>query len=90
MKKIRIGLMALAALTGISGAFAFSPKANLTTYYAQVTGPGTFHWSTTKPDTICSPDGSVVVACTIVTNTAPTDNILPAGHTDTHDAYPAD
>ena len=35
MKKIEVALMSVAALSGVDRAFAFSPKSNVTTYYAR-------------------------------------------------------
>ena len=78
-----MGLIALAALTGIGSAFAFSPKAQKgsITYYAVKT-PAGYHWQTNKPDPNtyrCLPASTGI--CTLVTNNVPTDNEIPSGHT---------
>ncbi|QEM07209.1 hypothetical protein DIU31_028295 [Mucilaginibacter rubeus] len=90
MKKIKMGLMALAAVSSIGSAFAFSPtaKPNALTYYAVSTEnpsqPNSFFWTTTQPaDKDCTA-GSVGI-CTIVTNTAPTNNVVPSTHTSESD-----
>jgi hypothetical protein len=83
MKKVKMALMGLAAISSIGGAFAFSPKAkkNATTYYAVKTVSG-FHWQTNPPDPnqlSCQSTNNAGI-CSIVTSTAPTDNVIPAGH----------
>jgi len=88
MKKIRMGLMAIAALSGVGSAFAFSPKPNAVTYYARQTSGSNFHWTQTapNPDTAaCLPQSNEI--CQISTNVAPTDNVVPAGHTPTNQVY---
>ena len=83
MKKIKMAMMALAAVSSIGGAFAFSPaaKPNANTYYAIRTGQNTFHWTLTTPD----PDlltcvQNLPAVCAISTATAPQDNQVPPAH----------
>ena len=81
--------MALAAMSSVGAAFAFSPaaKKNATTYYAVKTPTG-FHWQTNQPDpnqALCQPASNGI--CTIVTSTAPTDNVVPSGHTSNGTLY---
>jgi hypothetical protein len=88
MKKIRMGLMAIAALSGVGSAFAFSPKPLATTYYARQTLGNGFHWTKTVPNPStaqCLTETDRV--CVISTNVAPTDNQIPAGHTPTDKVY---
>lgn len=73
--------MAVAALSGVGSAFAFSPKPSATTYYARQTAGNGFHWTKTAPDpntAQCLTQTSRI--CQISTNVAPTDNVVPAGH----------
>jgi hypothetical protein len=88
MKKIRMAMMAVAALSGVGSAFALSPKSNATTYYARQTTGSNFHWTQTVPNpstATCSPQSNEI--CQISTNVAPTDNLVPAGHTPTNFVY---
>ena len=88
MKKIRMGLMAIAALTGLGSAFAQSPKPLATTYYARQTAGNGFHWTKTVPNPStaqCLTQTSRI--CTITTSVAPTDNVVPANHTPTNKVY---
>lgn len=83
--------MAVAAISSVGVAFAFSPaaKKNATTYYAVKTSAG-FHWQTNQPDpnqALCQPASNGI--CTIVTNTAPTDNVVPSGHISNGTLYQA-
>jgi hypothetical protein len=84
MKKIKMAVMAIAAISSVGSAFAFSsaPKRAATTYYAipNPNGEG-FVWTTLQPspnEATCQPAATGV--CTIVTSTAPTDNVVPAAH----------
>ena len=87
MKKIRMGLMALAAVSGIGSAFAFNtPKKHFgTTYRAYIDAGGTQRWALNPPANY-SCQSSSTVACTI-TSTSPqadvlaTTNGFPANHT---------
>lgn len=90
MKKVKMGLMAIVAITGIGAGFAFSPKTpkDATTYYAVKSG-SSFVWQTTDPSLqglSCQPT-QISVLCTIVTNNAPADGVIPAGHTSTRNVY---
>ncbi|QKJ28405.1 hypothetical protein HQ865_01060 [Mucilaginibacter mali] len=87
MKKIKMAFMALAAISSVGGAFAFSPaaKKNATTYYAQKSG-SSFIWVTSKPHLTCQ-STALNVACTIVTSTPPVDGQMPAGQTVTNQVY---
>jgi hypothetical protein len=88
MKKMRMALMAVAALSGVGSAFAFSPKPNATTYYARQTTGSNFHWTQTVPNpntATCSAQANEI--CQISTNVAPTDNLVPAGHTPTGQVF---
>jgi len=82
--------MALAAMSSIGSAFAFSPaaKRNAITYYAEKTPTG-FNWVTTQPGRglSCNTYTAAPVACTIVTSTPPTNNELPADQTSTGHLY---
>ena len=83
MKSIRLALVALAAISGIGGAFASSHKkpAGGTTYYAKQSGSEII-WVTTKPNSLCS--GSSNVACTITStsaNVTSLNNQFPAQYT---------
>ena len=84
MKKIRMGLMALAAISGVSSAFAFNhPKKHFgTLYYAKIVSPGHFQWFTSAPGT-CGDSTLPNVACTITSTTNVTgaafQDQLPAG-----------
>ncbi|WP_162996493.1 DUF6520 family protein [Mucilaginibacter celer] len=88
MKKIRMGLMAIVALSGVGSAFAFSPKPQATTYYARQTLNNGFHWTQTvpNPDTAqCLTETGRV--CQISTSTAPKDDEIPAGHSSTNHVF---
>ena len=83
MKTIRMGLLALAAITGIGGAFASSHKKPVggTTYYAKRNG-SEINWVTSKPSSPCG--GTSEVACTITstsTNVTSLNNQFPAQYT---------
>jgi len=87
MKKFRMGLMALAAISGIGGAFAFNaPKKHFgATYYAYIDPSGVQRW-TASPPANYSCQSTSNVACTITSTTAPatvlaTTNGFPANHT---------
>lgn len=86
MKKIKMGMIALAALTGIGSAFAFGHhgKRSGSFYYAKSNSSG-FQWVTSRPAAplSCKPGGSA--ACTITSTYDVTgsqyDNELPSGAT---------
>jgi hypothetical protein len=89
-KKLRPIIYAIATLTGISSAFSFGPKSKTKwgpTYYAVQQG-SSFIWVTTQPTfpyfctiTLLS------TICTIVTNTVPTDGVVPHGHAPNNKVY---
>lgn len=90
MKRIKMGLMALAAVSSIGSAFAFSPAArpNATTYYSIKTSAGHFRWTATEPaSTLRCDDTSVRANCTIVTAAKPANDVLPTNQVDTHQDY---
>lgn len=77
-----MALMAVAAISSVGGAFAFSPaaKSNAVTYYAVRTAGG-FHWTTVQPDPdVATCQTAPAGVCTISTSTAPVDNQVPAAH----------
>jgi hypothetical protein len=86
MKKVKMGLMALAALTGMGSAFAAAPRhaKNATTYYAIKSG-SSFVWRT-SPAGHCL-NTAVSATCTITTAVQPTDGVVPAGHAVTFQNY---
>ncbi len=85
MKSIRLALVALAAISGIGGAFASSHKkpAGGTTYYAHKISATQSVWVASKPGGLCNQSSDL--ACTItstssnVTSLAP--NTFPAQYT---------
>lgn len=86
MKKIRMGLIAFAAIAGIGGAYATSHKAprhSGTLYYAQKINSTQSVWRDVKPSNLCASTSDL--ACTItstssnVTSLAP--NTFPAQYT---------
>ncbi|MDP9077778.1 MAG: hypothetical protein M3O71_10175 [Bacteroidota bacterium] len=77
MRKIKMGLMAMAAITGIGSAFAFNHphKVAGATYYGYRINSTTVGWATSPPQfTNCQSD-SQALACTI-TSTAPQATVL--------------
>lgn len=91
MKRIKMGLMALSAITSIGTAFASSPvaKHNANTYYAIKTGSGTFNWTLNNPGLMrknCLPTATAAV-CSITTANQPVNNQIPAGHSSTGQVY---
>jgi hypothetical protein len=88
MKRFKMAFMALAALSSIGGAFAFSPvaKKNTTTYYAVKSG-SSFIWQTTQPARLKCLSTAVNVTCTIVTANPPVDGQMPAGQPVTNQVY---
>ena len=83
MKKIRMGLMALAALSGVGGALAFTPKNAGTVYYGYKDASGNARWSASQPASDCQPDAKGL-ACTITStssNVTSLQNQFPAQHT---------
>lgn len=89
MKKVKMGLMALAALGSIGSAFAFNHagKKNLTTYYAVKSGTSSFIWQTSPPARLTCQSTALAVACTIVTANPPVNGQMPAGQTVTNQVY---
>jgi hypothetical protein len=76
MKKIRMGLLALAAISGIGGAFAFNhPAKRFGQMYYSYVDPlsGDQKWSTSVPAGSCRSGNTV--ACTI-TSTSPQADVL--------------
>jgi len=90
MKNVKFAIMAVAALTGVAGAFAFSPKTSktATTYYAVQSG-SSFIWTTNDPSTpsVSCKDTLISAICTIVTDNQPSPGVVPAGHTSTRQLY---
>jgi hypothetical protein len=86
MKRIKMAVMALAAMSSIGSAFAFSPaaKKNATTYYAVKSG-NSFFWTAVKPQLNCLAADKGI--CTITTANQPVDGQVPAGHTATNRLY---
>jgi len=88
MKKIRMGLIALTALTGVGSAFAFNlPKKHANPeYYAIKVNSTTLGWTDVRPAQSCHNDPLATnLACTITSSTAPatvlaTTNAYPADH----------
>jgi len=90
MKKIRMGLMAIVALSGVGSAFAFSPKPNSVNYYARQVSGSSFRWTTTTPNpntAACSPQLNDI--CQISTDTPPPAGEIPSGHTATNMVFKA-
>ncbi len=91
MKKVRMGLMALAAISSIGVAFAFSPKANtnLNTYYAVRVGTtNNWTWQDTPPaHKSCSSFPTIPVSCTAQAASLPADDTMPAGQPINNDVY---
>lgn len=86
-----MALMAVAAMSSIGSAFAFSPAGKLAskTYYAVKTGSGTFNWTLNNPASMrksCAPTATAAV-CSIVTANQPAANQIPAGHSSTGLVY---
>ena len=82
MKRIRMGLLALTAVTGIGSAFALNhkaPKAG-TLYYAQKINATQSVWVRTMPTNACSQDSAL--ECTITSTSADVTSLPP-------DTYPA-
>jgi hypothetical protein len=88
MNKFRMAFMALAAISSVGGAFAFSPSAkkNATTYYAQKSG-SSFIWVTSQPQRLKCSSTALNATCTITTANAPVDGEVPAGHSVTNQVY---
>jgi hypothetical protein len=83
MKKLKMAVMAFAAISSIGSAFAFSPaaKRNAVTYYAIQNGAGHFAWTSTQPRGLKCSSTSVNAICSITTSNVPTNDVVPAGHT---------
>jgi hypothetical protein len=85
MKRIKMGIIALAAITGIGGAFAFSPKplrADSMVYYGFRDSNGDGKWTLTPPSGASCQEGNSI-ACTI---TSTSDQTTVLGLTN---AFPA-
>lgn len=83
MKRIKMGILALAAITGIGGAFAFNhpQKPAGTVYYSYLSGTHVM-WETNRGDLSCTTDPAhSQFACTITSTSS--------GVTSLQDAYPA-
>ncbi|RKR80559.1 hypothetical protein BDD43_0680 [Mucilaginibacter gracilis] len=75
MKKISMGLMAIAGIIGIGGAFAFKPAKQVgTTYYGYMDSSGNGKWSLSRPSGASCQSG-LSIACTI-TSTTPQATVL--------------
>lgn len=83
-----MGLMALAAISSIGGAFAFSPKAHrtLNTYYANKVGSDII-WETAPPAHKSCSNTSLNFSCTVQAASKPADNTMPAGQPVTNQVY---
>lgn len=66
-----MGLMAIAALTGVSAAFAFTPKQHFTgtTYYGYKDSNGDARWTLNQPNGVCDSDPKAK-ACTITSTSS--------------------
>ena len=89
MKKIKVSLMAVAAIASVVVAFAFSPKANnFETYYPYQTSPGHFAWETAS---FISTEGleclSGSVGCAGFTGTKPAADVIPNGYNTSSQIY---
>jgi hypothetical protein len=87
MKRIKMGLMALAAISSIGGAFAFTTRTHKppVSYYAEKTMSGwDFHAGTPPSNLHCQPAASGI--CTIITSTTPVNNSLN-GRADAKELY---
>jgi len=84
MKKVKMAVMALAAVSSIGSAFAFSPaaKTNATTYYAVKQG-SSFVWTSTQPRSLSCKATTMDAVCSIITSTPPQDGVVPANHEST-------
>ena len=76
MKKIKMGLLAFAALTGMSSAFAINhpKKVAGTTYYGILSGTDA-KWTLNRPERLSCGSDEHAIACTI-TSTAPQADVL--------------
>ncbi|AYL94213.1 hypothetical protein HYN43_002400 [Mucilaginibacter celer] len=86
MKKIRIGLMAIAALSGMGSAYAINhpKKTQGLLYYGRITSAGHFDWFTSAPPG-CNATTTPNAACTItstydVTGGAYADQLPPGAN----------
>jgi hypothetical protein len=85
MKKIRMGFIALAALTGLGGAFAFTPKHHAVgaIYYGYKDANGNARWTVNQPTDNCLSDPKGL-ACTITSTSSGVTSLVnqfPAQHT---------
>jgi hypothetical protein len=82
MKKSKMGLLALASILGVAGAYASKPAHfNGTTYYAVSDGLGGFTWTKVKPiasQFTCQLQSNQY--CTVITigGYAPQTNVVPS------------
>ena len=77
MKKIRMGLIAFAAIAGVGGAYATSHKSRLsggTIYYSQKINSTQSVWRDVQPSTGCQPSS---LDCTITSTSANVTSLPP-------------
>ena len=77
MKKIRMGLIAFAAIAGVGGAYATSHKTRLhagTVYYSQKINSTQSVWRDVQPTTACQPSA---LDCTITSTSANVTSLPP-------------
>ncbi|UOE47849.1 hypothetical protein MTO98_25905 [Mucilaginibacter sp. SMC90] len=84
MKKIRMAMMALAAVSGIGSAYAFNtPKKHFgTPYYGRIYSTGHFRWFTSAPagcNTTALPNAACTITSTYDVTGAAYQDKLPAG-----------
>lgn len=79
MKKIKMGLIALATLAGIGGAFAFNhpTKQSGTIYYAHKDSDGHVRWYT-SPTGRCSAYSSLACTITSTSNVSGVQDAFPS------------
>lgn len=83
MKKIKVGLFALATLAGIGGAFATTHKVHQfgTIYYAGLDPDGHVRWKTSPPSgKACLPYSSLACTITSTSNVNGVQDAFPAQH----------
>lgn len=88
MKKLKMSILAFAAIASIGSAFALSPKAhrNLNTYYAEQNGSG-WTWHTSPPAHQTCKATTLQVSCSVEAASQPADNTMPSGITPTNFVY---
>ncbi len=77
MKKIRMGLIAFAAIAGVGGAYATSHKTHFhagTLYYSQKINSTQSVWRDVQPTTSCQPSA---LDCTITSTSADVTSLPP-------------